>query len=166
MSARYANHFPSNARRRLWRECIRRAVTAVTIIVLVALALRAATASEARDLRDLYFGEALFYAYQDDYFAAVARFDTELAQHYALEDRDKDTLSFHREESELMIGDLELSYRMHRKVGRAMQRLLAESVHKSIRRHHRRNYGIHRRNDGIRPGCFTAWFSPSSAGER
>lgn len=85
------------------------------------------------DIRDLYFGEALLHAYQDDYFSAIARFDTELAQHYALDNPEQDTLRFHREESELLIGDLELSYRMHRKVGRAMKRLLRESVHESIR---------------------------------
>ncbi|MGW8248984.1 MAG: hypothetical protein ACWGOV_12845, partial [Acidiferrobacterales bacterium] len=37
------------------------------------------------------------------------------------------------EESELYIADMELSYRMHQKVGRTMQRLLDKSVHPSIR---------------------------------
>jgi predicted negative regulator of RcsB-dependent stress response len=84
-------------------------------------------------LHDLYFGAALFDAYSDHYFDAIRRLDTELAQYYALDDPSQDTLSYHREEAELFIGDLELDYRMQGKVGRAMTRLLNKSVHESIR---------------------------------
>ncbi|MEE8388415.1 MAG: tetratricopeptide repeat protein [Acidiferrobacterales bacterium] len=85
------------------------------------------------NVRDLFFGEALFYAEQNNHFAAVTRLDAELAQHYSLDDPKSDSLSYHKEESELLVADIELSYRMHRKVGRAMQRLLDHSVHRSIR---------------------------------
>lgn len=88
---------------------------------------------EKQNIRDLFYGEALYYAYQEDYFSAVSRFDTELTQHYSLDDPRQDSLSYHREESEFYIGDMELSYRMHRKVGRAMKRLLNKSVHITIR---------------------------------
>jgi len=96
-------------------------------------AVGAADKKGKRDIRDLFFGEAVFHAEQADYFAAVTRLDAELAQYYSLDDPKSDSLSFHREESELFVADLELSYRMHRKVGRAMQRLLNKSVHQSIR---------------------------------
>lgn len=95
--------------------------------------VEAADKKSRRDVRDLFFGEALYYAGQADYFSAVTRLDAELAQHYSLDDPKSDSLSYHREESELFVADLELSYRMHRKVGRAMQRLLDKSVHSSIR---------------------------------
>lgn len=104
------------------------------LIVICALVTGAtAHADSRRDIRDLFFGEALFHSYQQDYFSAIARLDTELAQYYALDDPDRDSLRFHREESELSVGDLELSWRMHRKVGRAMQRLLRDGVNDSIR---------------------------------
>lgn len=86
-----------------------------------------------KDIRDLFFGEALYFYDQKDYFDAVALLDAELAQLYALDDPTRDTLNYHREESELYIADMELSYRMHQKVGRTMQRLLDKSVHPSIR---------------------------------
>jgi hypothetical protein len=86
-----------------------------------------------KDIRDLFFGEALYYYNQKDYFDAVALLDAELAQLFALDDPTRDTLNYHREESELYIADMELSYRMHQKVGRTMQRLLDKSVHPSIR---------------------------------
>lgn len=87
----------------------------------------------SKDVRDLFFGEALYYYHQQDYFSAVALLDAELAQLYSLDDPKKDSLNYHREESELYIADMELSYRMHQKVGSTMQRLLARSVHPSIR---------------------------------
>ena len=86
-----------------------------------------------KDIRDLFFGEALYFYQQKDYFDAVALLDAELAQLYSLDDPTRDTLNYHREESELYVADMELSYRMHQKVGQTMQRLLDKSVHPSIR---------------------------------
>ena len=106
-----------------------------TLVVLTLLVSPASAAkkSNERNIRDLFFGEALFHAEQKNQFAAITRLDAELAQYYSLDDPKSDSLSYHREESELFVADLELSYRMHRKVGRAMQRLLDQSVHQSIR---------------------------------
>ena len=47
----------------------------------LALAAVAARPALAADLRDLYFGEALYQAYQGQYFDALERLDAELAQH-------------------------------------------------------------------------------------
>ena len=85
-------------------------------------------------LEDLYFGEALFYAYQEAYFKAITRLDTELAQHYALDQPTLDSLSAHQGEAEFDVGDLELSYRMHQRAGRAIERVLdAENVPQPVR---------------------------------
>jgi len=102
-------------------------------LVLVPAWADAPSMRTTKDIRDLFFGEALYYYNQKDYFDAVALLDAELAQLYALDDPTRDTLNYHREESELYIADMELSYRMHQKVGRTMQRLLDKSVHPSIR---------------------------------
>jgi len=108
---------------------------ALLISFLVSLPLLADTQSirTTRDIRDLFFGEALYFYNQKDYFDAVALLDAELAQLYSLDDPTRDSLNYHREESELYVADMELSYRMHQKVGRTMQRLLGKSVHASIR---------------------------------
>lgn len=84
-------------------------------------------------LRDLYFGAALYHSLQDEHFEAIARLDAELALHYGLDQPDLDTMTPHRAEAELYIGDLELDYRMNRRAGRAMERLLADDVPPAIR---------------------------------
>ena len=41
---------------------------------------------------DPFFGEALFHAYQGRYFEALERLDSELAQHYEVDERTLDSL--------------------------------------------------------------------------
>lgn len=95
-------------------------------------ALAAWSASD--ELGDLYFGEALFYAFQEDYFSAITRLDIELAQHYELDQPGLDSLAQHRTEAEFDVGDLELHYRMHQRAGRAIERVLnAKSVPQQVR---------------------------------
>lgn len=85
-------------------------------------------------LDDLYFGEALYYAYQEAYFDAITRLDAELAQYYALDQPSLDSLNVHRGEAEFDVGDLELRYRMHQRAGRAIERVLnAENVPQPVR---------------------------------
>src|SRR5215472_9886436 len=55
------------------------------------------------DLRDLYFGEALYHAYQGQYFDALQRLDTEL------------------------------DYRMHQRAGRAIKAVLEGAVDEAVR---------------------------------
>lgn len=85
------------------------------------------------ELRDPYFGEALFYARQGDYFDAIARLDAELIQHYGVDDPQLDTLSYHINEAEFDVGDLELSYRMHRRAGRAIKAVIEGNVSAEVR---------------------------------
>ncbi|HEY9049967.1 MAG TPA: hypothetical protein VIQ03_00390, partial [Gammaproteobacteria bacterium] len=84
-------------------------------------------------LRDLFFGEALFHAYQDEYFTAITRLDTELGQYYALDEPALDPFHFHIKQAEFSVGDLELSYRMHQRAGRAIKAVLEGDVRPEVR---------------------------------
>src|SRR5436309_9905563 len=86
------------------------------------LALGLAAPPAARtELRDLYFGEALFHVYQGQFFEALERLDTELAQYHGLDEPQLDTLHYHINDAEFCVGDFELSYRMHYRAGRAIK---------------------------------------------
>jgi tetratricopeptide (TPR) repeat protein len=85
------------------------------------------------DLRDLYFGEALYHAYQGRYFNALQRLDTELAQHHGLDEPGLDTLHYHINDAEFSVGDFELNYRMHHRAGRAIKAVLEGAVDEAVR---------------------------------
>src|SRR6266566_2715798 len=85
------------------------------------------------DLRDLFFGEALYHAHQGQYFEAIQRLDTELAQYYRLDEPALDTLHYHINDAEFSVGDFELDYRMHYRAGRAIKRVLEGSVDDAVR---------------------------------
>lgn len=80
------------------------------------------------DLRDLYFGEVLYYAYQDLHFDALARLDTELSQYYELDESGLDPFNKHLTQAEFSVGDMEMQYRMNQRAGRAIQAVLGEGV--------------------------------------
>jgi tetratricopeptide (TPR) repeat protein len=92
-----------------------------------------ATPAAAGDLRDLYFGEALYYAIQGQYFDALQRLDTELVMYRGLDQPDLDTLHVHINSAEFSVGDFELSYRMHHRAGRAIKAVLEGAVADDIR---------------------------------
>ena len=98
----------------------------------VALAL-AAGPSAGEDLRDLYFGEALYHAHQGQYFDALQRLDTELAQYHGLDEPVLDTLHYHINGAEFSVGDFELNYRMHHRAGRAIKAVLEGAVDEAVR---------------------------------
>ncbi len=98
----------------------------------LALGLAARPAVGA-DLRDLYFGEALYHAYQGQYFDALMRLDTELAQYHALDQPELDTLHYHINGAEFSVGDFELNYRMHLRAGRAIKAVLEGAVDQAVR---------------------------------
>src|SRR5437867_8902560 len=85
------------------------------------------------DLRDLYFGEALYHAYQGQYFDALQRLDTEIAQYHGLDELRLDTLHYHINDAEFSVGDFELDYRMHQRAGRAVKAVLEGAVDESVR---------------------------------
>jgi len=80
------------------------------------------------ELHDLYFGEVLYYAYQDLHFEALARLDTELSQYYELDESELDPFNNHLTQAEFSVGDLELQYRMNQRAGRAIQAVLGEGI--------------------------------------
>jgi hypothetical protein len=99
----------------------------------VALAAIAAGPSVAADLRDLYFGEALYQAYQGQYFDALERLDAELAQHRRLDEPELDSLHYHIRQADFSVGDFELRYRMHLRAGRAIKAVLDADVDQPVK---------------------------------
>ncbi|HXI03294.1 MAG TPA: tetratricopeptide repeat protein [Candidatus Saccharimonadales bacterium] len=103
---------------------------------LIGIGLAAALAVQpalCADLKDLYFGEALYHAYQGQYFDAIARLDTELAMYHGLDEPDLDTLHYHVNDAEFDVGDFELDYRMHQRAGHAIKAVLEGAVDEAVR---------------------------------
>jgi hypothetical protein len=105
----------------------------LTAIGLLLFACLAGGEARADDLRDLYFGEALFYARQGFYFEALQRLDTEIGQHYGLDEPELDSLYYHINDAEFSLGDFELRYRMHHRAGRAIRAVLEGDVDEPVR---------------------------------
>jgi tetratricopeptide (TPR) repeat protein len=103
-----------------------------TIGLLLATAWVAAPA-QSDDLKDLYFGEALYYAHQGDFFGALERLDTEVGQHGDIDEPELDSLYHHIDDAEFSLGDFELRYRMHHRAGRAIRAVLEGAVDERIR---------------------------------
>jgi hypothetical protein len=102
---------------------------------LVALSFVISFSADAAEdgLSDLYFGEALFYANQSQFFEALERLDAELGQYYGLDEPALDTLHIHVGDAEFSVGDFELSYRMHHRAGRAITAVLEGDVEDIVR---------------------------------
>src|ERR1051326_6854171 len=94
------------------------------------LAVRPATGG---DLKDLFFGEALYRAFQGQFFDALQRLDTEIAQYRGLDKPELDTLHYHINNAEFSVGDFELNYRMHQRAGRAIKAVLEGAVDEAVR---------------------------------
>src|SRR5215510_11326020 len=103
---------------------------------LIALSLAlglAACPAMGSDLKDLYFGEALYHAYQGQFFDALQRLDTELAMYHGLDEPGLNTLHYHINDAEFSVGDFELNYRMHHRAGRAIKAVLEGAVDEAVR---------------------------------
>jgi len=103
-------------------------VTAVTAAFLCSFSLHAASGLKNIELRDLYFGEVLYYAYQDLHFDALSHLDNELSQYYELDESELDPFHTHRGPAEFSVGDIELQYRMTQRAGCAIQVVLGEGL--------------------------------------
>lgn len=108
-------------------------VTVFLTSVLLAASTAAAGPRALRELQDLYFGEALYYAHQGEWFEAISRLDTELTQHYGLDQPELDSLYRHVGQAEFHVGDFELAYRMHRRAGRAISAVIEGDVEETVR---------------------------------
>jgi hypothetical protein len=105
------------------------------ILTFLIFSVSSATAgtSAPKELKDLYFGEALYDAFQGDWFDAISRLDTELAQHYGLDEPKRDSLYYHINQAEFAVGDFELAYRMHQRAGRAIKAVIEGNVEEPVR---------------------------------
>jgi len=99
-------------------------------LVCAALAPWSAVAEERPDP---YFGEAVYYALQGDWFDALERLDTEVLQHRDVDEENLDSLYLHIDDAEFSLGDFELRYRMHHRAGRAITAVLEGAVDERIR---------------------------------
>jgi len=103
------------------------------LILLTAYSAQAASTSAPDELKDLYFGEALYSAFQEEWFDAISRLDTELGQHHSLDQPELDSLFHHFSLAEFAVGDFELAYRMHRRAGRAITEVINGDVEHDVR---------------------------------
>lgn len=101
--------------------------------LLFATSSMAANPYTSKGVKDVYFGEALYHAFQGEWFDAVARLDTELGQYRRLDEPGLDTLNYHINQAEFGVGDFELGYRMHLRAGRAMTAVIEGNVEESVR---------------------------------
>jgi hypothetical protein len=104
----------------------------LTILILAASSAAAVTTAP-KELKDLYFGEALYCAFQGDWFDAIARLDTELELYHGLDEPKLDTLHYHINQAEFDVGDFELAYRMHQRAGRAITAVIEGNVEEPVR---------------------------------
>jgi len=102
-------------------------------LVCLTLSVPATAQSPVPMIRDPYFGEAIFYADQGLYFDALQRLDSEIAQHYGIDEPALDSLQFHINDAEFSVGDFELNYRMHHRAGRAISAVLEGDVDEEVR---------------------------------
>ena len=103
------------------------------LIALGLALLLAAPPAMGSDLKDLYFGEALYHAFQGQFLDALQRLDTELAMYRGLDQPNLDTLHYHINNAEFSVGDFELNYRMHHRAGRAIKAVLEGAVDAAVR---------------------------------
>jgi hypothetical protein len=108
------------------------------LMILITTLILAASSAVAgphttKALKDLYYGEALYCAYQGDWFDSIARLDMELGQFHGLDEPERDTLYYHIDHAEFAVGDFELAYRMHHRAGRAIKRVIEGNVDERVR---------------------------------
>lgn len=110
-------------------------VRLLTILITVLLVATSATAGrdKTQEVKDLYFGEALYRAFQGKWFDAIARLDTELTLFHGLDEPELDTLHYHIHHAEFSVGDFELAYRMHHRAGRAITAVIEGNVEETVR---------------------------------
>lgn len=105
----------------------------LTGLLMVASPSMAAITTAPEKLQDLYLGEVLYYAFQEEWFEAIARLDTELDQHHGLDQPELDPLFPHIGMAHFAVGDFELAYRMHQRAGRAISALINSNVPEELR---------------------------------
>ena len=93
-------------------------------VLLITGGSAGATRGESREIKDPHYGEVLFYFYQQQYFSAITNLLT--SQQFR-------RINHHRDEAELLLGGMYLSYGLHREAGRIFQRLIDTGAPPPIR---------------------------------
>lgn len=109
------------------RSADRRCRLCTAIVLLLGIGSAPVSATEAVSgsvVRDLYYGETLFYFYQDEHFDALT---------HLLVARDAGRVSNHEAESELLLGGLYLHYGQHIRAEQIFSRLLQNSTEPAVR---------------------------------
>jgi len=83
-----------------------------------------AVSVKPQQVLDLHYGEVLFHFYQDDYFTAIS---------HLMVARQQNLLQHHLNESELLLGGLQLSYGMPNQAERRFDRLLDQNTDADLR---------------------------------
>lgn len=108
-----------------------KAFSLVALLLVFGSPLAGVTSST--ELKDPFFGEAIYYAQQQQHFDAISRLDTELTQYYGVDEPQLDSLNFHINQAEFSVGDFELGYRMYQRAGRAISAVIEGKVPAPIR---------------------------------
>ncbi len=111
---------------------MKRLLVSLTILILSGASAWAGRPAP-NTLKDLHFGEALYSAFQGDWFDAISRLDAELMQHSRVDEPERDTLHYHVGQAKFDVGDFELAYRMHRRAGRAFTAVIEGNVEEPVR---------------------------------
>ena len=101
--------------------------------ILLASSATAASTKAPQELKDLYYGEALYCAFLEEWFEAITRLDTELGQYYELDQPELDPFFAYSRQAAFAVGDFELAYRMHQRAGRAMNAVIEADVEPLLR---------------------------------
>ena len=96
--------------------------------LLCGLTVSASSSLKDVELRDLYFGEVLYFAYQDMHFESLSLLDAELSQYYKLDESELDSMHLHLGQAEFSVGDLEMQYRMNQRAAKAIQAVLGNGI--------------------------------------
>ncbi|MDH4234496.1 MAG: tetratricopeptide repeat protein, partial [Gallionella sp.] len=106
-------------------------------ILLFGLCLPQLAAASADDshisVKDIYFGEALYYAYQGRYVDSIPRLDIGFGRFYEQGKPGPDPLHFQFGHSRFSAGDFELSYRMHQRAGNVINAIHESSADQMVR---------------------------------
>ncbi|MEO1581612.1 MAG: hypothetical protein AAFR91_07160 [Pseudomonadota bacterium] len=104
--------------------------SSIAFVLSLALLLSAPTLHADGDVgdpvvvRDPYYGDVLFHFYKGDYFNAIVRLTAA---------QQRDSLTHHDEDAELLRGGLALSYGLHDEAGQIFDQLLASKTRPEVR---------------------------------
>jgi predicted negative regulator of RcsB-dependent stress response len=95
----------------------------------------ALSVSSGEETAPASYGEALYYAYQGQWFEALEQLHTEAKRVHGDAEQGDDVFWYQSVDADFSVGDFELNYRMHRHAARVIQAALKEPVDESFHNH-------------------------------